>query len=388
MRKLASIRTIDNVSAIDGADNIVCVTIGGWKCVAKKGEFKQGDLCVYFEVDSILPASDERYQFLAKTFKEYPTESGKLLMGHRLKTIKLRGQISQGLALPLTAFTEITTPTKDVDVTGLLQVQKYESSISSTGGTSQSGKTRTFPEFLIKSDQERCQNISKQIFADMDKQYEVTQKLDGSSATFFHKDGVVGLCSRNLQLATPNGINAEPSKPLLVRIKQHLSNLFSRKVKVATQDDLNSYWHQAAEKYNIFNLLKQYGKNIALQGEIIAPSIQQNHEKVAELLFYVYAVQDINTRSFLPPAQARATLAEINQLHGGELKYVPVLHEVVSLTELGLSDVDALLAYAEGRSILSKACTVREGLVFKAVDGSYSFKAISNAYLLKKDKKD
>jgi RNA ligase (TIGR02306 family) len=101
MRKLASIRTIDAITPIEGADAIECVTIGGWKCVAKKGEFKVGARCVYFEVDSILPASDERYKFLEKSFKEFHTEAGSKVLGHRLKTIKLRGQISQTTNRPM-----------------------------------------------------------------------------------------------------------------------------------------------------------------------------------------------------------------------------------------------------------------------------------------------
>lgn len=386
MRKLATIRVIENVTPIDGADAIECITIGGWKCVAKLNEFKRGDLCVYFEVDSILPSTDKRYEFLAKGFKEYPTEKGIMVLGHRLRTVKLRGQISQGLALPLTAFPELANKQVDADVTDILGINKYE--VLPTKGTQGRGKTNSFPSYLIKSDQERCQNMAKDIFADMNKKYEITQKLDGSSATYFYKDGIVGLCSRNLQLAVPDGINPAPKQSLFAAAKKLILKLLG-KAPAASEADLNSFWHQAANKYDIFNLLKKCGTNIALQGEIIAPSIQAGHEKVKELEFYVYAVQHTDKYGFLSPSAARDIVNDLNIVADKiKLQYVPLLHKEASLQELGITDINALLAYAEGGSLLNKECKVREGLVFKAVDGSGSFKVISNAYLLKKDKKD
>ncbi len=384
MRKLASIRTIDAITPIEGADAIECVTIGGWKCVANKGEFKVGARCVYFEVDSILPASDERYKFLEKSFKEFHTEAGSKVLGHRLKTIKLRGQISQGLALPTESFPEVAKYKVDDDVTTVLGINKYEAAVSGNNGGNR-GKTRGFPSFLIKSDQERCQNMGKQIFADMDKLYEVTQKLDGQSGTFFYRDGTVGLCSRNLQLAPPVGVNPTAKPSLWERIKG-----WFKKADTVEVDDLNSNWHKAAAKYDIFNLLKQYGQNIALQGEIISPTIQAGYEKVNELAFKVYAVQDINKFSFMPPAEATLVVRELNKLvtMGVTLEYVPVLHDSVSLSQLGISNMEQLLAFAEGVSLLNPAQKVREGVVFKAVDGGGSFKVVSNQYLLKNDKKD
>jgi len=383
MRKLASIRTIDAITPIDGADAIECVTIGGWKCVAKKGEFTEGALCVYFEVDSILPANDERYKFLEKSFKEFHTESGSKVLGHRLKTIKLRGQISQGLALPVSSYPELAKLEDGDDATTLLGIAKYEAAVGGSNGGNR-GKTSGFPSFLIKSDQERCQNMGKQIFADMDKLYEITQKLDGQSATYYYRDGTVGLCSRNLQLAPPTGVNRTEKLSLWARIKG-----WFKKVEVV-EEDLNSNWHKAAARHDIFNLLKKYAQNIALQGEIISPNIQGGYEKVNELTLKVYAVQDINKFAFMPPDEAKRVVGELNKLvtAGMQLEYVPVLHDSISLSQLGITNMEELLAYAEGASMLNSAQKVREGVVFKAVDGGGSFKVISNQYLLKKDKKD
>jgi hypothetical protein len=208
--------------------------------------------------------------------------------------------------------------------------------------------------------------------------------LDGQSGTFFYRDGTVGLCSRNLQLTPPTGVNPTAKPSLWERIKGWFN-------KVETvEDDLNSNWHKAAAKYDIFNLLKQHGQNIALQGEIISPTIQAGYEKVNELAFKVYAVQDINKFSFMSPAEATLVVSELNKLAttGVQLEYVPVLHESISLSQLGITNMEQLLTFAEGASLLNPAQKVREGVVFKAVDGGGSFKVVSNQYLLKNDKKD
>lgn len=383
MRKLASIRLIDDITPINGADAIECVTIGGWKCVAKKGEFQRGQLCVYFEVDSILPSNDARYAFLAASFKDVPTESGTTVNGHRLKTIKLRGQISQGLALPLSLYPEISNPTVDDDLTALLKIEKYEL-LASNGSNAGRGRTRSFPSFIFKSDQERCQNISKQIFADMDKQYEVTQKLDGQSATYYYKDGIVGLCSRNMHLGVPDGVNPPPKLTLWEKIK----GVFIKKPLVLMQQEPKSNWHKAEAKYGIFAALKKLGMNIALQGEIIAPTIQAGYEKVPNLQFKIYAAQDIDKGIFIPPAKVRQAIEEVNKDFGYKLEYVPVLHKSISLSQLGITNIEEMLKFAEGESTLNPAQKIREGVVFKAVDGSGSFKVINNLYLLKNDKKD
>lgn len=102
-RKLASIRVIDDVEPIIGADAIEVVTLGGWKVVTKKNEFSKGDLCVYFEIDSFLPAGVPAWQFLVdKSSREFEG-----VVGHRLRTIKLRGAVSQGFVLPISSLFKV-----------------------------------------------------------------------------------------------------------------------------------------------------------------------------------------------------------------------------------------------------------------------------------------
>lgn len=124
MRELASIQVIKDIQPIKDADNIVVVSILGWKVVSKKGEFSLGDKCVYFEVDSFLPI-EERYEFLRSSSYRNNDFMGE---GFRLKTIKLRGQLSQGLALPLQEFPEISEEVAiaGTEVTELLKIKKWE----------------------------------------------------------------------------------------------------------------------------------------------------------------------------------------------------------------------------------------------------------------------
>ena len=130
MRSLASIQEISDIKPIEGADVIELVLIKGWQCVAKKGEFEKGSLCVYFEVDSYLPI-DARYEFLRRTSYRNSEHMGE---GFRIKTMTMRGTLSQGLALPISEFPGIGSE-PGFDVTELLSVRKWEipESVSSSG---------------------------------------------------------------------------------------------------------------------------------------------------------------------------------------------------------------------------------------------------------------
>ena len=144
MRKLASIQKVVGTAPIEGADAIEIAFVLGWQVVVKKGEFKAGDLVVFYEIDSFLPASDSRYD----SFKErFSTWDGKL--GMRLKTIKLRKTLSQGLVLGVDKFSEIKNPKEGDDVTDLLKIEKWEIiEKGSNAGTRALGSGKTFPPFI------------------------------------------------------------------------------------------------------------------------------------------------------------------------------------------------------------------------------------------------
>lgn len=345
MRHLATIRKIKDLTPIDGADMIELATVDGWKVVVKRGEFTIGDLAVYVEIDSFLPESDERFAFLMRSGVR--TFEG--ARGHVLRTIKLRGTLSQGLLLPLSTLG--STPdliTIGADVTDQLGIKKWEREIPAALAGLMKGD---FPSWIRKTDQERAQNLEAEIFGDLEAEYEITTKLDGSSMTAYIKDGEVGVCSRNLELK----ITAE-----------NAGNTF---VKVLVESGL-------------YTALMAIGDNFAVQGEIMGPGIQDNHDKLSKHEFYVYDIFDIDSGRYLPPAMRLALYAKIFEMTQGRVKHVPIIDPGMKMQDIA-PDIDGLLKFADGPSMTNK---IREGLVFKRLDGDFSFKAISNEFLLLKGK--
>jgi RNA ligase (TIGR02306 family) len=343
MRKLASIRKISAISPIEGADAIELAVVDGWKIVVKKGEFGVGDLAVYCEIDSWIPHELAPFLSRGQAPREY---SG--VKGERLRTVRLRGQLSQGLLLPLAVAKNGLVPLEEGDdVTEMLGIQKWEAVIPAQLAGSVRGN---FPSFIRKTDQERCQNFLTQIFIDnRESQYEVTVKLDGSSCTIYHRDGELGVCSRNLELK----IDEENRNNSLV-------GMFY--------------------KYNLGDSLVRIGRNIALQGEIMGPGVQGNREALKECKFFIYDIYDIDAGEYLNPTERHEVLSLLRSHGSAEIEHVPVLHSNTTLEELGISCIEHLLDFAEGPSLVN---AVREGLVFKRADGKFSFKAISNKFLLK-----
>jgi RNA ligase (TIGR02306 family) len=335
MRKLASIQTIAEKRAIEGADNIEAVRVNGWWMVSKKGEFHVNDRCVYFEIDSFLPVRDE-FEFLRKSSYRSVSHMGE---GFRLKTIKLRGQISQGLVLPLRVLQLGADIDVGTDVTELLGVKLWELPPATLA---QSRAKGNFPSFIPKTDQERVQNIPRELAeAHANGEiFEVTLKLDGSSITVFREDDRVGVCSRNLELDRD-----EPSAFTI-----------------------------AAEKSGLIVALERLGANIAVQGELMGPGIQGNREQCDEHWIFVFDIYDIDQGRYLRPPHRHAMFLELLRL-GFNGSHVPVLGCETSVP----ATVDEVLKLADGPSMKNP---VREGLVFKSTSRQFSFKAISNKFLL------
>lgn len=333
-RKLASIRRIHSIELIEGADLIELAKVDGWQVVIKKGEFSVGELVVYCEVDSWIPEELAPFLFKGREFNG--------VKGERLRTIKLRGQLSQGLILPMPI--SLMDACEGDDVTSTLGVQKWEKPLPAQLVGQAKG---FFPNFLRKTDQERCQNLTREIqdsFSDGDR-FEVTVKLDGSSLTAYFNDGEVGVCSRNLELK----LNDENS-----------SNTF---IKTATETGL-------------LDALKAYGKNIAVQGELMGEGVQGNREGLKQHQIFVFDIYDIDRREYLTPSERAGVFDELKNL-GFTGEHCPILHADIALPSGNVAD---LLEFAEGSSLNHP---IREGLVFKRMDGQFSFKAISNKFLLK-----
>ena len=367
-RKLASIRRIADIQPIEGADQIVVATVDGWKLVVKKDEFKVGDLALYIEIDSWVPHVLAPFLSKGQEPREY---NG--VKGERLRTIKLRGQVSQGLLLATHdrgIFNVLAskdnallfeTAEEGMDLTEALGIQKWEAPIPAQLQGQAAGM---FPTSLIpKTDQERIQNC----FGDIQKRakrfatekvwnaetqtleehpvvvpadfqeptYEVTMKLDGSSCTIFRWEGELRVCSRNLELK----INEE-----------NKDNTFVAMALKVSRSIIDGF---------------------AYQGEIVGPGVQGNRENFIDHKFFVFDIFDIQNHGYLNSHHRRRWCKEL------ALDHVPVLGTDWKAPQ----SVEEGLALAEGPSINHK---IREGLVWKCnEDPSFSFKTISNQFLLK-----
>jgi RNA ligase (TIGR02306 family) len=351
-RKLASIREITEIRPIPDADSIECAYVGGWPVVVKRGEFNPGDLAVYFEIDSWIPHDLAPFLSKGKEPREY---NG--VKGERLRTLKLRGQVSQGLLLPVYPMNDgcgavlpngaEVSAVEGENLTEILGIQKWEAPIPAC----LAGQVRgNFPSFIPKTDQERCQNIVSEIFeTHKGESYEVTLKLDGSSCTVYAKDGDIGVCSRNLDLEETEG---------------------------------NSFW-QAARKQLLIEALTKFQTvgigNFALQMELIGEGIQGNQEKIKGHRLYLFDVYNIDEQTYLNPVERQRLLDSLLDA-GADLEHAPVLDPSLCVTDC-FDSVEKLLAFADGPSLNPAA--KREGLVFKSNDSRFSFKAISNKWLLK-----
>lgn len=344
MRHLATIQTIADIQPIEGADAIEKVKVNEWWCVSKKGEFKIGDKCVYFEIDSLLPASNPAFEFLAKGTKTKTMVIDSITYtGYRLKTIRLRGQISQGLALPCHLLGLGSGRSVGSDVSETLSVVKYEAPIPAQ----LVGKIKgPFPSFLRKTDEERIQNMGEVVekHRSLGTEFYIAEKLDGSSATFYKKDGVFGVCSRNLDLLETEG---------------------------------NTFW-EMARKYRLEERLPD---NLAIQGEVVGDGIQGNPLKIQGHEMYVFNVYDIETGEYYDFHNFQKVC------EAAELKSVPIVGENIRLNQ----SVEDMLKFADGPSLIN-AGSKREGLVYRPMfemreviggqDTRFSFKVISNDYLL------
>ncbi len=330
-RKLASVVRITDIQTIPNADAIVVAKVKGWNVVIKKDEFKVGDLAVYYEIDSFLPVRPQ-FEFLRKSsFKRMGTTDG-----FRLKTIRLRNTVSQGLLTPIPDG--IIDPKEGDDLTDALDIVKYEPPIPAQ----LAGKIKgTFPSFIPKTDETRIQNFESDIgFLPVGERVYVTEKLDGTSFTCYFNNGVFGVCGRNWEL---------------------------------TETTDNSLWRMA-NMLELKDKLTKYGKNIALQGELIGSNINGNLYGLSDHKLYFFTGYDIDKRRRMFFDELEWLLFRL------EVPMVPVL-EKYGYVLPNENLVDSMLQYAEGKSVLNMGVD-REGVVVRGLEREFSFKAISNTYLL------
>jgi RNA ligase (TIGR02306 family) len=360
MRKLVTVRHISNILPIKEADMIEEVVVDGWSVVAQKGIHSVGDAVVYFEIDSFLPQSDERFE----SFMKFGTQTFEGNVGHRVKTKRLRGVYSQGIIIPLHEFPEIGVAVHDTDYSELLGVVKYEKQeVIGYNGDAKG----VFPWFLRKSDQERIQNVYNKLSeSDYAEEYFVgTLKMDGSSVTVYHlsdytettlqymdnnreDEKLYGVCSRNQELK----LDLETPLPDQGKFIQGVIN-----------SDLINKCKQLTEIY---------GGSYAIQGELVGAGIQGGFEKFEQYQVFAYNIFDIDKQDFV----SYCLFEEMAENVG--LQTVPVVYRATKVLQKPLSEI---LEMADGAGLKA---SYREGIVWKQIaGGNLQFKAISNKYLSK-----
>lgn len=357
MRRLATIREISAIRPIPGADRIVVAQVDGWECVVQKDEFQPRQHIVYIEVDSQLPERPE-FEFLRDR-------------KFRVRTIKLRGQVSQGLVLPLSVLPNGTKCYLGDDVTEVLGITKYDPQAQQEALLlsnqpkkpanpiakflmrfkwyrrlfAKSKRKGGFPDWIVKTDETRIQNLPVLFEMERDKgtQFSVTEKMDGQSATYYlqkisKRKYEFGVCSRNVHLANP---------------------------------DTSSYW-TVAKKYNIENVLKRIigdYETVVLQGEICGNQIQGNKYHIGgyELFAFnlIYPDHKCNTHE----------IADILAPFG--IKTVPIIEDNKVLPQT----IAELVEYSKGKSTVRKE-QKREGVVMRNMERNISFKVINPDFLL------
>lgn len=354
MRKLASIQKVWKVEPIEGADRIELAHVLGWQCIVKKDEFKEGDMGVYFEIDSFLPISPE-FEFLRSSSYKNSELLGE---GFRLKTQKMRGQISQGLLLPLSIVEEKGWHglPEDTDVTELLNVKKWEiPERASTGGTI----IGELPHDVPHTDETRIQTSPSLLEEFRGLDYYITTKMDGSSHSISIDESGFHVTGHNYEY------------------KDDESSDFYKLVKERKYEEKMRSW--------IKN--HRYIHTLTLQGEFCAPGIQGNPLKLKKPEWYVFTVRVNGERVGLDEMSRILTFAG-NDI-GEPFKMVPNEERGKDLPSK-YPTIEALLERAEGSYPNGGK---KEGIVIRPVNPVYSetigaelsMKVINNKYLLKND---
>ncbi len=357
MRNLATIQKIEALFPIKGADRIEVATMQGlgWECIVKKGEFKIGDFVIYIEIDSILPDKSE-YEFM---------RSRKF----RVRTIKLKGQVSQGLIIPINSV-RLNHIKVGKDVTELLGIVKYDPELAEEMKQSE-GKKKSlkwkmmhhrftrwlmgfkfiydlistepgWPGWVSKTDEERIQKMPQVLERYKDSTVYITEKVDGQSATYTRN-------KKKFIIASRNKVNTNPS----------------------------SNYGRIAEKYKLKKIFKSvFSSHTVLQGEIIGPKIQGNKYKLTEQMFMAYNLIGSDS-TFIHYNYFSKELKRYN------IPSVPFIKEC-KISDIGLTVAD-WVQFSKGVSRLDPD-TPREGIVVRIVENGkkvLSFKVINPDFLLK-----
>ena len=346
MRKLASIQRIWKIEPIEGADRIELAYVLGWQCVVNKGQFKPMDLAVYFEIDSFLPIREE-FEFMRSSSYRKTDVMGE---GFKLKTMKFRGQISQGLILPINIFNELPADIElGTDVTEILGVKKWEIEEKITTGGTVIGE---LPYDVPHTDETRVQAEPDLIEAFAGLEYYISTKMDGSSHSVSYDENGFHVTGHNYEY----------------------------------KDDGKSAFYELIKSMEVENKMRIFIEEsnlttLTIQGELCAPGIQKNRLKLTKPEWYVFTIRENGKRVGL------GRMLEICEKL--ELQSVPI-EEVDTDLPSKYSSVEALLKRADGeypRGGKKEGIVIRptEPVYCELISSSLSMKVVSNKYLIKNE---
>lgn len=251
-RSLATVEQLTAVRKHPNADALELANVRGWQVVTRLGEFGDGDLVVYFEIDTLLPTADERFAFLAPRGTRTDQLSG--LVGHVLRTVRLRGELSQGLVLPLDQFPELGDVAVGADVTDALGLIKWDPPLPANLSGQAVGPR---PDLVPKTDAERVQNLDLASFPR--SSWVASEKIDGTSTSYLlEAGGSLRVCTRNLELASAG----------------------------------QAQW-RVAEELGLTTFMDDLligAQSVVLQGELAGPSIQSNPLNLPKVRLFLFRV--------------------------------------------------------------------------------------------------
>lgn len=386
-RRLATVQRVNKITPIENADNIELAHVLGWQCVVAKHEnIKIGDLVVYFEIDSVLP-EEECFEFLRER-------------KFRIRTIKLRKQISQGLVIKLS-----TLPKKwkrgDLkvgdDLTDIIGVKKYEMPTKRSHVNREKVKINPLPDYVHKTGAERIQNINiKELFKG--KEIVVTEKLDGQSTSFAYNQDldriiimshtvVVGEMDRELNVyGSPIDFVRPTFKGFRKNFykkswyKKHFKNYKrSKQIPMNTGFMNSSPQVKVAKKYSksLFDSL-ELSPTTVIQGEVIGKNVTgafSNYYKLEEevdfYIFNIYHVDEKTGNRFLRDCICK-DIKRVTYIYKGDFDKWYLQYE-------GMNMIDRVEAMTNFKSYISKGTP--EGIVINSDDTFV--KVINNKFLLK-----
>lgn len=378
-RKLVTIRSINKILPHPKADRLEIAIIDGWRVVVGKGEFKADQAVVYFEIDSLLPITAEfeflrKYSFVKKSWLESLVPNGE---GFRIKTIKLRGELSQGLIIPISKELQefIYTEEGDVDYTKYFNVIKYDPPEVTSNGSE--GILHGFPYFIPKTRQERIQNIPSKSLLEVIRAkevFEITRKYDGSSIT------VYSIIDREKPTLFTRLINK-----IIFGLKdapKYRVGVCSHNCEIDTTLENNKF-AQAATETGLIEAVRKLsasvGKELAVQGELCGPGIQGNRHGFDKPTIVVFDIYDITNQKYILPIERRSLVNTLITECGFTGQHV-----VLEVCDRALpsANIDILLMFSDFKL---KNGRENEGLVYKSLSRDFSFKVISNSYLLENE---